>query len=230
LVTTASPARAALVAGPVLVVIAAGLWLRFQGPPRERALHLLLTAVTVPLAVLPSLLVRENDVDVRLLSPLDTLILLLLVIAGSTLVARAVGPRRHRLVTAGLLGLMLIAATLSARTILSENFIRPGTTLDAFLRRELAQISERPSEVDVFIPASGWSDFPNLGLLSQRSDLEGDLNGSYVSSSAIRLILVEQRHPWARDVHIGLVPQPTAAAPGAVVLDTTPVQRALVRR
>jgi hypothetical protein len=122
---------------------------------------------------------------------------------------------------AGLIALALVAGVVSARRLLSENFIRPGTTKDAYLRGQLDRIGTRPAAIDVYIPRTGWSDFPRLGLLSQRSDVEGDLHGDSVVSSTITLML-------GRRVPVALVPRPATTRADAVLIDMTPLQRALL--
>jgi hypothetical protein len=187
-----------------------------------------LIVVTVPLAVLPNLLVRENQFDFRLVLPLAALMLMLAVLATWTLLGRALPERWARRLTAGVLGVALIAGAVSARRVLSENFIRPGTTKDAYLRARLRQITVRPAAIDVFVPSTGWSDFARLGLLSQRSDIEGDLQTTDVVKSTIKLILAEHDRAWAKHVRVALVPRPVAIHPAATLIDMTPVQRALL--
>lgn len=228
LVSSPSAAQAAVVAGPLLLVTAAGLLARAPGGPRERVARLALVGVTVPMAALPNLAVAQNDFDFRLVSSLSPLMLILLVVAVSTLLDAATRPALRTVARTALLAAMVVAGVVSARSQLDNSYIHPAATKDAFFRHALAAAGPSPAPIDVLVPATGWSSFRNLGLLSMRSDLQGDLNGGEVAPSEVRLILAEQKRPYARAVPVLEVRDASQVKRGALLVDTRALQRRLL--
>ncbi len=224
-ISSPSSVQAAVLAGPVLAVIVVGLFLRFPGPARARALSLVLVAITVGMSVLPNVVVAENQFDFRIVACLAPLMLVLLVLALETIIEVVLPSRRlAQWITVGVAAALAGWGFTVARSVVNDHFVRPGEAVHEYFRQQLAHVSREPSTVTIYVPSSGWEGPDDLGVLSTRSDLQH----GWVAVPLARLVLRELGRSYAQRIAMREVHEiPRARNQSDVLLDTRPFQAQL---
>ena len=212
-----------LTAVPVLLIIVAGLMLRYKGPVRDRVMSLVIFAGVAMMTMFSHLVATENQTEYRYMAGLIVLTWAALVLACweivcRVLVGRTTSGNREMAVALALLAVVAVG-TLSARRNIEQVFVRPAQVKEEFLVEHLQGFDPSRHGRIVVIDAGGsWPSRKNLGIYSVRTDLAHP----WVIDPNIRLLLIEQ-HGYTVAPEIVVTLEPIYLEPQDFVLDLRPL-------
>ena len=212
-----------LTAVPVLLVIVAGLLLRYEGRFRDRLASMVIFAGVATMTMFSHLIAPENQTEYRYMAGLIVLTWVALVLAfreiGGWALAR-IGNSRHRepmcvLVLAAVVGI----ASVSARQNVEQVFLRPAEIKEEYLVEHLQGFDPSLHTRIVVIDAAGnWPSRKNLGIYSVRTDLAHP----WVIEPNVRLLLAE-KYGDTINLEIVVTAEPTERRQHDYVLDLRPL-------
>jgi hypothetical protein len=222
-ISSPSDVAGLLTAAPVLLVVVAGLLLRYRGPVQDRVASLAVFAGVAMMTMFSHLITPENQTEYRYMAGLIVLTWAALVLAcrevfGLALAGRRALGHRETVVALALLG-VIGAGTLLARQNIEQVFVRPAQVKEEYLLEHLQGFDPSRHRRIVVIDAAGhWPSRQNLGIYSVRTDLAHP----WVIDPNIRLLLAE-RHGYAVAPQIVVVFEPTDLGPHDFLLDLRPL-------
>ncbi len=218
---------AVLTAGPVLVVIAVGLYLRQNGSRTERAASVSLLMGLCALTMTMHLVSVDNQIEYRFMPGIVVLTWVYLVVAIRAihrwLSGRTAGIERLGVVGVAALAVVVGVATSQARTTIEQVFIRPAEVKEQYLTDRLEGFDPaRHDRIVVLEPAEGWPSRTNLGIYSSRTDLG---HGWVIEPNLC--LLLEERHRDGVCPVVEVVDQPIELRSTDFGLDLRPLRSQL---
>ena len=192
--STLSPSAlsAAVTGGPVLALIAIGIYLRAKGSISDRFILVAVVGGSAALTMTSHLVAADNQIEYRFMTGLTVSMWILLVLAVKSVVfALPIRPNLHRhLRTLGVCFLLVTTVLVAATTRSSVNrlFLEPFNSKDHYLRARLTDFDEDRHLRIVVVHPQIWPSHPRLGVFSTVTDL----SHPWVIEPNIRLLLREQ--------------------------------------
>ena len=216
-----------LTAGPVLLVIVGGLFLRYEGSPSRRLVSLVVLALPVALTMSVHLISTDNQIEYRFMGGIIVLVwvYLLTAVRGAWEGLASQKPQLFQYRCVGNVALLVVVGggVAMAITNINQVFIEPSRIKERYLVEQLSDFDyERHLRIVVIEPSDGWPSRDNLGIYSARTDLAQP----WVLEPNIRQLLVEHHGPHRRSP-VAIVRAPIEPKVDDFELDLRPLKRLL---
>ena len=225
MISSPSDAVGLLTATPVLAFILVGLFLRQEGPLKQRFSLLGIVGAAAVMTMFSHLVAPENQTEYRHMAGLIVFTWVALVLAGreiaNRVLCRLFAPQVGEIICASVLVLVIGAATVSARSNVDQVFVRPAMIKEEYLVEHLEGFDPiLHNRILIIEPPDGWPSRRNLGIYSVRTDLAHP----WVIKPNVRLLLTELHGDTANpEIVVG---KAADSGPGDLILDLRPlVQR-----
>ena len=229
LVSSPTDLQAILTAGPILIAIATGLYLRQNGGTLDRLGATILLLAYPCLTMGAHLIVIENQIEYRYMLGITATVWVYLLIAvhqllkvtWSNLNSRR-QPIRESAIPAWLvtvlMGVVILGAVRNTQANIDQVFFEPFKSKEAYLNQELDHFDpEMHSRIVVVNDQSLWPSTRNLGIYSTISDLAHP----WVAVPNIRLLLIE-RGIGATDLQVAVITPEDELEPDDLIVDLRP--------
>ena len=211
-------------AGPMLVFVAVGLYMRQQGSNLERIGSLLALGLAAVLTMLFHLIAIDNQIEYRFMTGLTVIFWIYCVFAareiGSKIEINIETTRGKDVTLVPKIGLailtivVVVSGGLAYKNI-DQVFVEPSRVKELFLMAALEDYDPDSYERIIVINGDGiWPSRENLGIYSTRSDL----SHPWVPESNVRQLLRETGR-WRSDGIIDVVRGPSRVQAGDYVVD-----------
>ena len=185
-----SPILALVTAGPVLIVIAAGLYLSARGSTLGRLAAVALVGLSSALTMTSHLVASDNQIDYRFMTGLTVSMWILLLLSVKQVAQSLMGTKARRsLPVVGLVSLLLVTVlfAVTARTSIDRLFLKPFDSKETYLLDHLVDFDETRHNQVVLITPTIWPSRSRLGVFSTVTDL----SHPWVLRPNIQLLLQE---------------------------------------
>ena len=229
LVSSPTDLQAILTAGPVLAVIATGLYLRQKGSTLSRVGATILLLVYPCLAMGMHLIVIESQIEYRYMLGITVTMWVYLLIAAHQLLKAVLDKLSFRLQSTKettvpvwlitmVMGVVILGAVRNSRTNIDQVFIEPFKSKETYLNQELDRFDpEMHPRIVVLNDQSLWPSTRNLGIYSTVSDLAHP----WVAAPNIRLLLIERGFETT-DLQVDAITSEDESEPNDLVVDLRP--------